>query len=98
MSLSAISPKSTTQVYNGFLDCLKKTYSKEGLRPFYRGLGPLSMKLGPHTVLCLMFWEQMKEFYDNCENTYDKYNPDLNLYNKHFVQNVIHDNSCELYW
>ncbi|XP_044755215.1 solute carrier family 25 member 35-like [Coccinella septempunctata] len=95
----AINPKQNSQqVYDGFLDCLRKTYKKEGLRPFYRGLGPLSMKLGPHTVLCLVFWEQLKDFYDNNCEIHDKYSPNLSLYNEHFVEKVVHPNSCELYW
>ncbi|XP_045474233.1 solute carrier family 25 member 35-like [Harmonia axyridis] len=94
----AINPKPSAVAYNGFLDCLRKTYSREGLRPFYRGWGPLYMKLGPHTILCLLFWEQLKDIYDKSESTHDKYSPNLNFYNENLVEKVVHENSCELYW
>ncbi|KAL3269686.1 hypothetical protein HHI36_008746 [Cryptolaemus montrouzieri] len=93
----AIKPKKNN-LYDGFVDCMRKIYTKDGIKPFYKGFGPVSLKLGPHTVLCLVLWEQLKEFYDNCEQTYDKYNPKLNLYNEHFGQVIVHENSCDLYW
>ncbi|KAJ8966955.1 hypothetical protein NQ314_003177 [Rhamnusium bicolor] len=43
---------------------------QKGLKPFYKGMGPLYVKLGPHTILCLVFWEELKGMYANhSENT-----------------------------
>ncbi|KAG5898267.1 hypothetical protein JTB14_008611 [Gonioctena quinquepunctata] len=51
--------------YSSSLDCMKKIYMKNGLKPFYKGMGPLYLKLGPHTMLCLVFWEEFKGLYEN---------------------------------
>ncbi|CAH0554851.1 unnamed protein product [Brassicogethes aeneus] len=46
-------PQVNGRVYESFLDCVKKTYKANGFKPFYRGMGPIYLKLGPHTILCL---------------------------------------------
>lgn len=45
------------------MDCARKIYKTKGAKPFYSGMGPLYMKIGPHTMLCLLFWEQFKDLY-----------------------------------
>lgn len=50
-------------LYKGLFDCVKKVYKHEGLSAFYKGLGPLYFRLGPHTTLCLMFWDAIKNVY-----------------------------------
>lgn len=64
MYKQAIGAKSNERAYDGYLDCMRKIYMKKGLKPFYRGMGPLYLKLGPHTVLCLVFWEELKGMYE----------------------------------
>lgn len=62
----AINAKTATDgIYAGFLDCVQKTYKAKGFKPFYKGFGPIYLKLGPHTVLCLVFWEEFKSIYDS---------------------------------
>ncbi|KAL1491540.1 hypothetical protein ABEB36_012122 [Hypothenemus hampei] len=53
--------------YSGYLDCVKKIYKNNGLKPFYKGMGLIYLKLGPHTALLLVFWEELKGVYDNYE-------------------------------
>ncbi|XP_022918440.2 solute carrier family 25 member 35-like isoform X2 [Onthophagus taurus] len=50
-------------LYSGYFDCIKKIYTTEGFSAFYKGVGPMYFRLGPHTVLCLMFWEVYKKIY-----------------------------------
>jgi solute carrier family 25 protein 34/35 len=50
-------------LYNGYTDCVLKIWKTEGFLGFYKGLGPSYFRLGPHTVLCLVFWDEFKELY-----------------------------------
>lgn len=45
-------------LYKGPLDCLIKTVKIEGPLALYKGLFAQGMRVGPHTVLTLMFMEQ----------------------------------------
>lgn len=98
----AIGPKTAEKVYTGFIDCVKKTYFKQGLKPFYSGVGPIYLKLGPHTVLCLMFWEEFKGLYDSYEKQGFEYsNSHLpktkgKFYEKNF--GVLYNENSEFYW
>ncbi|KAL1490264.1 hypothetical protein ABEB36_012988 [Hypothenemus hampei] len=47
-------------MYRSYFDCVKKIYQSEGLLAFYKGLGPMYLRLGPHTVLCLVFFDQLR--------------------------------------
>lgn len=47
-------------LYNGIADCVVKIWRIEGFMGFYKGLIPNYLRLGPHTVLCLVFWEKFK--------------------------------------
>lgn len=46
-------------VYNGAIDCVKKTFRGEGIRGFYRGLTPTLMRLTPHTIILWLSQEQI---------------------------------------
>ncbi|KAJ8917717.1 hypothetical protein NQ315_005166 [Exocentrus adspersus] len=83
MYKQAIISKSDKE-YLGYLDCIKKIYKKNGLKPFYRGMGPLYLKMGPHTVLCLVFWEELKGVYANHS---ERTNNDKNNYSTVPTQN-----------
>ncbi|KAJ8985313.1 hypothetical protein NQ317_007101 [Molorchus minor] len=64
MYKQAIGTNKNEPKYSGYWDCVKKIYSQKGFKPFYRGMGPIYLKVGPHTVLCLVFWEELKGLYD----------------------------------
>ncbi|XP_034034503.1 solute carrier family 25 member 35 [Thalassophryne amazonica] len=51
------------QLYTGFANCFSKTFRKEGLLGLYKGLGASYFRLGPHTILSLFFWEELRKFY-----------------------------------
>uniref|UniRef100_A0A8C5AHT4 Solute carrier family 25 member 35 n=1 Tax=Gadus morhua TaxID=8049 RepID=A0A8C5AHT4_GADMO len=53
------------QLYRGYVDCFSKTMRKEGLTGLYKGLGASYFRLGPHTVLSLFFWEELRKLYQN---------------------------------
>lgn len=50
-------------LYSGVFDCIQKVYKAEGAYAFYKGLGPLYFRLGPHTTLCLVFWDEIRKLY-----------------------------------
>jgi len=51
------------QLYNSVFDCGRKIYQKEGLRGFYKGWTANYFRLGPHTLLSLVFWDQLKHYH-----------------------------------
>jgi solute carrier family 25 protein 34/35 len=51
-------------MYNGFVDCFLKVFRKEGVLGFYKGVGPHYFRIGPHTVLSLLFWEELRKAYE----------------------------------
>ena len=48
-------------LYNGFVDCFIKISKQEGLTGFFKGVGPHYFRIGPHTILSLLFWDQLKK-------------------------------------
>lgn len=50
--------------YSGYFDCILKIYKTEGVSAFYKGVGPIYFRLGPHTVLCLIFWDIFRDLYE----------------------------------
>lgn len=55
-------------MYRGILDALLQTARTEGFFGMYKGIGASYFRLGPHTILSLFFWDQLRSFY----NTYAK--------------------------
>ncbi|XP_066517788.1 solute carrier family 25 member 35 isoform X2 [Hoplias malabaricus] len=51
------------QLYRGFMDCFSRTLRTEGLSGLYKGLGASYFRLGPHTILSLLFWDQLRYVY-----------------------------------
>ncbi|KAM4613044.1 solute carrier family 25 member 34 [Polymixia lowei] len=49
------------RLYHGFSDCLLKVCQTEGLLGLYKGMGPVFIRLGPHTVLSMLFWDLMRQ-------------------------------------
>lgn len=48
------------KLYRGFLDCILQISSREGLLGLYKGIGAVYLRLGPHTVLSLFFWDKLR--------------------------------------
>ncbi|CAL1573645.1 unnamed protein product [Knipowitschia caucasica] len=55
--------RGTGQLYKGFADCFSQTLKKEGPLGLYKGLGASYFRLGPHTILSLFFWDELRKFY-----------------------------------
>ncbi|XP_028163753.1 solute carrier family 25 member 35-like [Ostrinia furnacalis] len=53
------SEASGKRLYKGVLDCLNKIYKTEGLHGMYKGLGPLYLRIAPHTTLSLVIWDML---------------------------------------
>ncbi|KAM6927220.1 solute carrier family 25 member 34 [Xenentodon cancila] len=49
------------RLYHGFSDCILKVCQAEGLRGLYKGMGPVFVRLAPHTVLSMLFWDLMRQ-------------------------------------
>ncbi|XP_045781760.1 solute carrier family 25 member 35-like isoform X1 [Maniola jurtina] len=52
-------------LYKGVFDCLSKTYRTEGLHGLYKGLGPLYLRIAPHTTLSLVIWDMLNILISN---------------------------------
>jgi len=52
-------------LYRGIAECFMRTFATEGIWGFYKGCGALFFRLGPHTVLTLVFWNQMQTAYQS---------------------------------
>lgn len=50
-------------LYNGYADCFIKVMKKEGFLGLYKGIGPAYLRIGPHTVLSLVFWDVLNSYY-----------------------------------
>ncbi|GAU92531.1 hypothetical protein RvY_04600-2 [Ramazzottius varieornatus] len=50
-------------LYSGFLDCTNKIYEKEGPLGFYKGWSAVFLRLAPHTILSLIFWDELRKLY-----------------------------------
>ena len=49
--------------YRGVVDGFVKILRSEGLWGLYKGWGASMFRLGPHTVLSLVFWEKLRSVY-----------------------------------
>uniref|UniRef100_A0A665T5L9 Solute carrier family 25 member 34 n=2 Tax=Echeneis naucrates TaxID=173247 RepID=A0A665T5L9_ECHNA len=49
------------RLYHGFADCMLKVCQAEGLFGLYKGMGPVFLRLAPHTVLSMLFWDLMRD-------------------------------------
>ncbi|XP_045680515.1 solute carrier family 25 member 35 isoform X2 [Phyllostomus hastatus] len=50
-------------MYRGMLDALLQTARTEGIFGMYKGIGASYFRLGPHTILSLFFWDQLRILY-----------------------------------
>jgi solute carrier family 25, member 34/35 len=46
--------------YNGVIDCAIKIIKTEGIQGFYKGFWPHYVRLGPHSALVLVFFDELK--------------------------------------
>lgn len=46
--------------YSGVIDCSIKIFKAEGLRGFYKGFWPHYIRIGPHSALVLLFFDELK--------------------------------------
>ncbi|CAH2073196.1 unnamed protein product, partial [Iphiclides podalirius] len=51
-------------LYKGVFDCLRKIYITEGFHGLYKGLGPLYLRIAPHTTLSLVIWDMLNNLFD----------------------------------
>ncbi|XP_011795293.1 PREDICTED: solute carrier family 25 member 34 [Colobus angolensis palliatus] len=49
------------QLYGGLTDCMVKIWRQEGPLALYKGLGPAYLRLGPHTILSMLFWDELRK-------------------------------------
>jgi len=47
--------------YKGAIDCLFRTVKAEGLLGLYKGFLPNALRLGPHTLLSFVVYEQLRK-------------------------------------
>jgi hypothetical protein len=45
------------------VDCAAKIFKNEGPKGFYKGFTPQWMRFGPFTIVQLMVWEKLRDFY-----------------------------------
>eukprot|EP00026_Physarum_polycephalum_P012727 Phypoly_transcript_13054.p1 GENE.Phypoly_transcript_13054~~Phypoly_transcript_13054.p1 ORF type:complete len:343 (+),score=21.81 Phypoly_transcript_13054:70-1029(+) len=50
--------------YTGLADCVIKTVRAEGFFALYKGYAAHYLRLGPHTILVFVFWEQYKILFE----------------------------------
>jgi len=48
-------------LYKNVVDCAIQIAKTEGFMGFYKGFLPHYLRLGPHTILTFIFWEQLKQ-------------------------------------
>lgn len=56
-------------LYSGVLDCFFKTLRAESLFGLYKGFGACYFRLGPHTTLSLVFWDELRKLYSSVVST-----------------------------
>jgi len=62
---SKITAQSNKNMYNGFIDCVKKTYNKNGIRGFYNGNCIYSIGMFPYQGTNFLTYEYLKNNYEN---------------------------------
>jgi len=50
-------------LYTGPIDCFVKTLRTEGVRGLYKGYGAHFLRIAPHTILTMLFWEQGRKLW-----------------------------------
>lgn len=58
-----VDPQGKGLMYRGYLNCFALTIQKEGILGVYKGIGASYFRLGPHTILSLLFWDELRKYY-----------------------------------
>uniref|UniRef100_A0A182IY97 Mitochondrial oxaloacetate transport protein n=1 Tax=Anopheles atroparvus TaxID=41427 RepID=A0A182IY97_ANOAO len=69
MTNQAVSATGKGLLYGNIFDCFVKVYRTEGLHGYYKGFVPMYLRVAPHTVLNLTFWEFFKGLYERYGRT-----------------------------
>jgi len=56
-------------LYRNVTHCFVRTFAAEGIWGFYKGAGASYFRLGPHTVLSLVMWNQLQIAYERFTRT-----------------------------
>ncbi|XP_026747684.1 solute carrier family 25 member 35-like isoform X1 [Trichoplusia ni] len=60
LSNQPVDEKNKGKLYKGMVDCAIKMMRSEGPLSFYKGVVANYLRLGPHTVILLVAWDQLK--------------------------------------
>ncbi|CAK1545100.1 unnamed protein product [Leptosia nina] len=60
LSNQPVDSQNRGKLYKSMGDCFIKMLKSEGASAFYKGVGANYLRLGPHTVLLLVCWDQLK--------------------------------------
>ncbi len=63
--------------YSGIINCMYKIGKTEGLLGFYKGWTASLLRLGPHTVLSLLFWTEIRKKYFSIREKLETNSKDL---------------------
>ncbi|XP_065075892.1 solute carrier family 25 member 35-like [Ochlerotatus camptorhynchus] len=64
MTNQGVSSTGKGLLYKNIFDCFVKIYRSEGVHGMYKGFVPLYVRVVPHSVLNLTFWDIFKKLYD----------------------------------
>uniref|UniRef100_A0A182XLM7 Mitochondrial oxaloacetate transport protein n=1 Tax=Anopheles quadriannulatus TaxID=34691 RepID=A0A182XLM7_ANOQN len=64
MTNQAVSANGKGLLYTNIFDCFLKIYRSEGIHGYYKGFVPMYLRVAPHTMLNLTFWEFFKGLHD----------------------------------
>uniref|UniRef100_A0A182TVL9 Mitochondrial carrier protein n=1 Tax=Anopheles melas TaxID=34690 RepID=A0A182TVL9_9DIPT len=64
MTNQAVSANGKGLLYTNIFDCFLKIYRSEGIHGYYKGFVPMYLRVAPHTMLNLTFWEFFKGLHE----------------------------------
>ncbi|XP_052894738.1 solute carrier family 25 member 35-like [Anopheles moucheti] len=64
MTNQAVSASGKGLLYSNIFDCFLKIYRSEGIHGYYKGFVPMYLRVAPHTMLNLTFWEFFKGLHE----------------------------------
>lgn len=59
-SIAAVDAKGRGLLYSSYIECMTKTFKQEGIYGLYKGVVPCYLRLGPHVVLSMVFWDRLR--------------------------------------
>ncbi|XP_025422293.1 solute carrier family 25 member 35-like isoform X2 [Sipha flava] len=62
-------------LYKSYLECMTKTFKQEGIHGLYKGVFPCYLRLGPHVVLSMTFWDMLRQVEKKVSNRINKPHP-----------------------